>query len=46
MHRDSVNRINPQYVPTAMMPGARECWDDCVRKRQGETGIDNGPGDR
>src|SRR5438477_9435667 len=28
MHRDSVNRINPQYVPTAMMKGARECWDD------------------
>ncbi|MEO8595619.1 MAG: vitamin B12-dependent ribonucleotide reductase [Candidatus Solibacter sp.] len=28
MHRESVNRINGDRVPAAMMQGARECWDD------------------
>src|ERR1035437_8377212 len=28
MHRDAVNRIHGNHVPTAMMQGARQCWDD------------------
>ncbi len=30
MHRDAVNRINGHHVPTAMMQGARQCWDDAL----------------
>jgi ribonucleoside-diphosphate reductase alpha chain len=28
MHRDAVNRINHRNLPTALMDGARQCWDD------------------
>ena len=27
MHRDAVNRINRQNVPTALFQGAQQCWD-------------------
>ncbi len=30
MHRDSVKRINGNHLPTALMSGAQECWDDRV----------------
>src|SRR5882724_7994775 len=28
MHRDSVNRISRTHIPTALMQGAQQCWDD------------------
>src|SRR5215469_11849329 len=27
MHRDAVNRINHRNLPTALMDGAQQCWD-------------------
>ena len=37
MHRDSVNRINPRVIPSAMYQGAKNCWNDAYElgKRAG-----------
>src|SRR3954471_5818165 len=37
MHRDAVNRINRHIIPSDMIAGAQQCWDDAYEagKRHG-----------